>query len=228
MHFYLQRLGNTVKSREQQIPALHRRNALLQTQFANQATLAPTSPSQLPGAQSLPVDVDLSSSMTKPDALRRRPRPRVSEDFVRVVAQSRSEILPLQADVPRMIANDAEYRLRDLIQHAKSFMVHSKRTRLSVDDVAAALRSRKGDPVIGLGLGAPSKKVEGVEGVYVRKDEVVKLDELITKELPEADAEVCVEPGWVVLEGEQVMENGRIRGGAKKLSSRYVRCHFGF
>lgn len=164
--------------------------------------------------------------MSKPDPARRRPRGRLSDEFVRVIAQSLSDLPAMRPDVPRVIAVDAEYRLRELIQLAKSFMVHSKRTGLAVEDVATALRRRSAEPVFALGVGGPGRKVADVEGVYMRTDKLVRLDDLITRELPGGGGGVTVKAGWVALDGEQVVgENGRSGGRAKRLSEGYVHYH---
>ncbi|OIR57457.1 MAG: transcription initiation factor TFIID subunit 6 [Amphiamblys sp. WSBS2006] len=58
-------------------------------------------------------------------------------------------IKELPEDVARLLANDVEYRVRELVQDASKFMLHSKRTRMSVDDIRNAFLLRNIEPVYG-------------------------------------------------------------------------------
>ena len=47
-------------------------------------------------------------------------------------------IEPLSSDISLQLAEDAEHRLRELIELSKQFMLHSNRTKLLVEDIARA------------------------------------------------------------------------------------------
>lgn len=158
-----------------------------------------------------------SHAMTRGDhASKRRPRTaRIDEEFIKVVAQSMPGLPQMRADVPRAIANDAEYRLRELIQRAKSFMVHSKRRRLTVDDISAAFSRRSNEPVFGFGVGLPVQRIEGVPGVYMRKERFIELEELIKAELPLRGPLPNVEANWIALGGNELMGLENTKGRAE-------------
>lgn len=171
------------------------------------------------------------ATMSKGDiASKRRPRTaRIDEEFIRVVAQSIPGLPQMKVDVPRAIASDAEYRLREIIQRAKSFMVHSKRRRLSVDDISEAFSRRSTEPVFGFGAGAPVNHVDGLPGLYMRREAFVKLEDLIAADLPARTVCPCIEANWVALEGKKLTNAGNTQANATSngLPERYVRnSHF--
>lgn len=173
--------------------------------------------------------------MSKGDnTLRRRPRAaRIDEEFIKVVAQSLPELPPLKSDVPRALAADAEYRLRELIQRAKSFMVHSKRRRLTVEDISGAFRHRDTQPVLGYGAGdlgehIEFRHVEGSPGLYVPREEFVKLEDVITAELPARRLCPAIEANWIALEGKTVTtadEDTKAPAVPNPLPERYSLLH---
>lgn len=141
--------------------------------------------------------------MSRPDTPRRRSRPpRLTEDFIKVIAQTLPDNPPLDPALPKILAADAEYHLRSIIQRAKCFMKHSKRSNLTVSDIALAYKRRDRQPFLGY-RGAPetpgmSDFVQVGTGVFVQRDEVVNLEDVLTKDLPrEKGKRVRMQARWL-------------------------------
>lgn len=56
----------------------------------------------------------------------------------------------LSEDYLAALAQDTEYRVREVIQEASKFMIHGKRTKLSVEDVNYALEARNVEVIISI------------------------------------------------------------------------------
>lgn len=66
-----------------------------------------------------------------------------SKEMLRNYAQSRN--LEIDDDALVVLSQDLEYRTKELCQEAAKFMLFSKRSRLTIDDVNNALKSRNVD-----------------------------------------------------------------------------------
>lgn len=78
----------------------------------------------------------------------------IKADAVREAALS-AGIKTLKEDVANSLAQDAEYRLREIVQEALKFKRHSRRKRLTVSDINNALRVRNVEPLYGFSLPDP-------------------------------------------------------------------------
>ncbi|CAO3668727.1 unnamed protein product [Rhizopus microsporus] len=63
----------------------------------------------------------------------------------------------LKDEIATALAQDVEYRIHELIQEALKFMRHSKRVKLTVDNVNAALRVKNVEPLYGYTHGETPK-----------------------------------------------------------------------
>lgn len=59
----------------------------------------------------------------------------------------------LSEEVVEALAQDVEYRTREIIQEAGKFMFHAHRQKLSVDDINHALAARNVEVLSGEGSG---------------------------------------------------------------------------
>lgn len=152
--------------------------------------------------------------------------PILQEDVVRVIAQSLPEIGPVKPEVSRALASDTEYRLREVIRQAKSYMRHAKRSHLTVEDVANAYKRRDSQPVLGYGCGAESVEymhVEGTSGLFIPKDSIVKLTDVVSAELPSRKSAPYLEPTWLVVGGKyQLAREGRATPGNTEVDRKFV------
>ena len=62
-------------------------------------------------------------------------------ESIKIIAEF-AGIADLKDDVAQALAQDIEYRLRDIIQEAMKFMRHAKRSKLSTEDINHALKVR--------------------------------------------------------------------------------------
>ncbi|KAG2209338.1 hypothetical protein INT46_000551 [Mucor plumbeus] len=112
----------------------------------------------------------------------------------------------LKDEVATALAQDVEYRVHELIQEAAKFMRHSKRTKLSVDDINAALRVKNVDPLYGYTCGeAPKfrKTTVNANDIYFDDDEEVDFDSVLNKPLPKIPLDVTFTAHWLAIEGVQ-------------------------
>lgn len=72
----------------------------------------------------------------------------LSADSIKLIGEF-AGISNLKDDVALALAQDIEYRLRDIIQEAMKFMRHAKRTRLTTDDINHALQVRNVEVSLG-------------------------------------------------------------------------------
>lgn len=102
-------------------------------------------------------------------------------------------------------------------------MRHSKRTKLSVDDVNAALRVKNVDPLYGYTCGeAPKfrKTTVNANDIYFDDDEEVDFDSVLNKPLPKIPLDVTFTAHWLAIEGVQpaIPQNPTPSG-------KIIRCH---
>lgn len=143
----------------------------------------------------------MGSGDSNPDAV--LPDSAIDEQCVRVIAQTIPGVSNLKSEVALALAPDAEYRIRQVIQQAKSFMQHARREKLTVADVAAAFRLRdRMHPVLGFrgcrddrDLGF--QRVPGAADLYVDIDTFVSLDALMLMDLPTQKPSPAIVAEWM-------------------------------
>ncbi|CAO3689655.1 unnamed protein product [Umbelopsis ramanniana] len=127
------------------------------------------------------------------------------KDTVRSIAESCGITNP-KDDYCTALAHDVDYPLQEIIQEATKFMRHSKRSRLTVDDINAALRVRNVEPLYGFTSGNPlrfKKTTANMNDIYYVGDEEVDFDTILNKPLPRVPLDVTFTAHWLAIEGVQ-------------------------
>ncbi|KAG0164232.1 hypothetical protein DFQ28_007295 [Apophysomyces sp. BC1034] len=117
-------------------------------------------------------------------------------------------ITNVKDEVASALAQDVEYRVNELIQEAAKFMRHSKRSKLTVDDMNAALRVKNVEPLYGYACGdAPNFRktttAASSHDLYFAEDEEVDFDTILNKPLPKIPLDVSFTAHWLAIEGVQ-------------------------
>ncbi|GAV62413.1 TAF domain-containing protein/DUF1546 domain-containing protein [Cephalotus follicularis] len=128
----------------------------------------------------------------------------VAKETIEVIAQSIG-INNLSPDVALALAPDVEYRMREIMQEAIKCMRHSKRTKLTTDDVDGALNLRNVEPIYGFASGGPLqfKKAIGHRDLFYLDDKDVDFREVIEAPLPKAPLDTALVCHWLAIEGIQ-------------------------
>lgn len=85
-------------------------------------------------------------------------------------------------------------------------MRHSKRSKLTVEDINAALRVKNVEPLYGYGCGEASKfrrTTVNNNNIYFTDDEEVDFDTILNKPLPKIPLDVSFTAHWLAIEGVQ-------------------------
>lgn len=125
-------------------------------------------------------------------------------DSIKVIAESVG-IENLSNEVAVGLASDVEYRLREIIQEAIKFMRHSKREKMTTEDVNNALRLRNVETLYGFSGNEPLKfvKAVGTKDLFFIDDREIDFTEIIASPLPEAPRESSLSAHWLAVEGVQ-------------------------
>ncbi|KAL4942893.1 hypothetical protein BDV06DRAFT_191098 [Aspergillus oleicola] len=127
-------------------------------------------------------------------------------DNIRDVADSVG-IVSLNNDVTENLARDVEYRIAQVLEEALKFMRHSRRTLLTTQDIALALRVLDVEPLYGYESTRPLKFGEASLGpgqpLFYVEDEEVDFEKLINAPLPRVPREVNFTAHWLAVEGVQ-------------------------
>lgn len=114
-------------------------------------------------------------------------------DNIRDVAESVG-VVNLSNDVTENLARDVEYRIAQVLEEALKFMRHSRRTLLTTQDVAQALRVLDVEPLYGYESTRPLRFGEASLGpgqpLFYVEDEEVDFEKLINAPLPRVPREV--------------------------------------
>lgn len=120
---------------------------------------------------------------------------RLPEETIHTIAQTVG--VTLTPEVAKLLAPDAEYRLRELIRNAKSYMRHSKRTRLTVQDISLAHKLHLGKTLLGHGQKGPSGFAQVTNGVFVEADSIQALHDIYVKPLPLSSPPTSLKASWI-------------------------------
>ncbi|PRQ52611.1 putative transcription factor Hap3/NF-YB family [Rosa chinensis] len=128
----------------------------------------------------------------------------VPKENIEVISQSIG-INNLSPDVALALAPDVEYRLREIMQEAIKCMRHSRRTKLTADDVDGALNLRNVEPLYGFVSGGPLrfKKAVGHRDLFYIDDKDVDFKDVIEAPLPKAPLDTGLVCHWLAIEGVQ-------------------------
>eukprot|EP01122_Echinamoeba_exundans_P003285 TRINITY_DN1340_c0_g1_i2.p1 TRINITY_DN1340_c0_g1~~TRINITY_DN1340_c0_g1_i2.p1 ORF type:complete len:502 (-),score=73.97 TRINITY_DN1340_c0_g1_i2:300-1805(-) len=112
----------------------------------------------------------------------------------------------LADDVAQQLAADVEYRLREITQEAIKFMRHSKREKLTTDDINSALRLRNIELLYGYNSRDPLRfaKVQATRDLFYVEDRELEIETIINEcRLPSAPRQVTFKCHWLAIEGVQ-------------------------
>eukprot|EP00730_Choanoeca_flexa_P014862 TRINITY_DN6652_c0_g1_i1.p1 TRINITY_DN6652_c0_g1~~TRINITY_DN6652_c0_g1_i1.p1 ORF type:complete len:327 (+),score=61.97 TRINITY_DN6652_c0_g1_i1:26-982(+) len=130
------------------------------------------------------------------------------KEAVKVAAEA-CGIANLNEDVSQTIAADLEYRLREIVQEASKFTRHSRRRKMTTDDVNSALHARNLEPIYGYPAGKRAKSVEslfrraGNTDVFYMPDSTVSLAAILKETLPKLPAPATYRAHWLAVDGVQ-------------------------
>lgn len=103
-------------------------------------------------------------------------------------------IVNLHNEVTENLARDVEYRIAQVLEEALKFMRHSKRTTMTTQDVAHALRVLDVEPLYGYESTRPLRFGEASLGpgqpLFYVEDEEVDFEKLINAPLPKVPREI--------------------------------------
>lgn len=115
-------------------------------------------------------------------------------DNIRDVAESVG-IVNLNNDVTENLARDVEYRIAQVLEEALKFMRHGRRTLLTTQDIAHALRVLDVEPLYGYETTRPLRFGEASLGpgqpLFYVEDEEVDFEKLINAPLPKVPREIA-------------------------------------
>ncbi|KAK9461782.1 uncharacterized protein V1516DRAFT_635774 [Lipomyces oligophaga] len=127
-------------------------------------------------------------------------------DTVKDVAESLG-ISNLPDEVSKSLAMDIEYRINEVLEEAKKFMKHSRRSVLTPLDISHAFRVLNVEPLYGYDSNRPVKFREAILGpgqtLYYIEDEEVDFERIINMPLPKVPREVNFTAHWLAIEGVQ-------------------------
>eukprot|EP00898_Chlorokybus_atmophyticus_P009029 jgi/Chlat1/9127/Chrsp97S08388 len=111
----------------------------------------------------------------------------------------------LTTEACALLAMEAEYRLREVIQEALKLMRHSKRSTVRTDDVNQALRLRNAEALYGFSSSesVKFKQAIGSADVYYIEDNFVEFSDITEAPLPKVPVDVSIVPHWLAIEGVQ-------------------------
>ncbi|CAO3660736.1 unnamed protein product [Rhizopus stolonifer] len=127
------------------------------------------------------------------------------KDTIKNIGESLG-ISNLKDETTTALAQDVEYRIHELIQEATKFMRHSKRTKLTVDDINSALRVKNVEPLYGYMNGDTPKfrkTTLNSADIYFDEDEEIDFDAVLNKPLPKIPLDVTFTAHWLAIEGVQ-------------------------
>ncbi|EOB12129.1 Transcription initiation factor TFIID subunit 6 [Nosema bombycis CQ1] len=125
-----------------------------------------------------------------------------SKETLKAYAESKG-LTEIEDDALRILSQDLEYRIKEICQEGSKFMLASRRTKLSIDDINYGLISRNVDPLFGYDpqetlvfKGLPS-------GIFYVPDEEIDLEEYLERPLPKIPLRPSIQSHWLAIEGVQ-------------------------
>ncbi|KAI9217796.1 hypothetical protein BC828DRAFT_390260 [Blastocladiella britannica] len=109
----------------------------------------------------------------------------------------------LAPDVVSALTTEVDYRLREIVQEAKKFMRHARRSYLTTHDVSLALRIKNVEPLYGFLAPRPVKWRSANENVYYIEDDELDLDRILAQPLPKLPLDVALSAHWLSIDGVQ-------------------------
>jgi len=126
-------------------------------------------------------------------------------DSIKVMAETIGMGL-LPEEAARELAEEATYRVRQLVQDSQKFMYHGKRHRLVAEDVDQALRVTGQEPLYGFQASEhiPFRFASGGgRDLHFSEDKELDLSELVGSSLPKIPLTPAIRAHWLAIDGVQ-------------------------
>merc|ERR1719309_1022009 len=126
-------------------------------------------------------------------------------DSIKVMAETIGMGL-LPEEAARELAEEATYRVRQLVQDSQKFMYHGKRHRLVAEDVDQALRVTGQEPLYGFRASEhiPFRFASGGgRDLHFSEDKELDLNELVSVSLPKIPVTPAIRAHWLAIDGVQ-------------------------
>lgn len=128
----------------------------------------------------------------------------IHKESIQVIAQSLG-MNKLKEDVCQAIANDVEYRLREILQEANKFMKHSKRKVLTSQDINYSLEIKNVEPLYGYKTRMNQKshlfRKIPKKSLFFLQDNEMNIKESLQIPLPKVPLGPTISSHWLVIEG---------------------------
>ena len=143
---------------------------------------------------------------------------------VKLLTQSCEGLPELSEAAYDGLAQEADYRAREIIQEALKFATHAKRTRLCTEDVDLALKLRGVEQTYGYQDGEREQRfrsVEGYPGVSFLEDRVSKVQDLVEDQaFPLLPREKGLHLHWLAVRGKKTLIPENIKPKRMRASAR--------
>eukprot|EP01095_Lingulamoeba_sp_RSL-Kostka_P014196 TRINITY_DN611_c7_g1_i1.p1 TRINITY_DN611_c7_g1~~TRINITY_DN611_c7_g1_i1.p1 ORF type:complete len:449 (+),score=126.16 TRINITY_DN611_c7_g1_i1:64-1410(+) len=128
----------------------------------------------------------------------------IPKETIKIIAES-CGIVNLNDDIAMAVVSDVEYRLREVAQEACKFMMHSKRQKLTTEDINNALRLRNLESLHGYSNKTPLhfRRAVGTTDLYYIEDEKFDFIDIINAPLPKCPRDVSINAHWLSIGGFQ-------------------------
>ncbi|EDV26215.1 uncharacterized protein TRIADDRAFT_23396 [Trichoplax adhaerens] len=135
-----------------------------------------------------------------------------SKQSVQAIAES-CGVMPIEDDCYQVIADEVSANLKAIIQDSMKFMRHSRRSKLTPDDIDLALKLRNREPLYGFTSRdfVPFRYASGQgRRLHFQPDEELNLTEFLESlQVPQVPIDSYVRSHWLSVEGTQplIQEN---------------------
>lgn len=129
----------------------------------------------------------------------------MSLESVKIIAESIG-VSNISDDAAKLIADDITYRMKMLVQDAKKFMCHAKRTKLTVSDLDHTLKVKNIEPLYGFCTPEfiPFRFASGGgREIYFTEEKEMELSDIVGAQMPKLPLDVSVKAHWLSIEGVQ-------------------------
>jgi len=125
------------------------------------------------------------------------------KETIKIIGESIG--ITMSDEIAGSMAPDVEYRLREIIQESTKFMRHSKRSKLSCEDINNALRLRNLEILYGYNSKNPLNFAQaiGTKDLFYLEDRELEFSEIINAPLPKCPRETTLSSHWLSIEGVQ-------------------------
>jgi len=129
----------------------------------------------------------------------------LKHESVKAAAESMG-INNLSEEAASLLAEDATYRIKQVLQEAVKFMSHGRRNRLSTADLDHSLKSLNVEPLYGFQTPdlIPFRFASGGgRELHFHEEKELDLSELLKESLPKLPVDLSLKGHWLAIEGSQ-------------------------